>query len=66
MCGTAERELGKKIQELIAYVHTLMSNYVDIFDAWKIVKDNLRWVTCVPRCLELTYDASPQSVKHSK
>jgi hypothetical protein len=49
MCGTAEHELGKKIQELIAYVHTLMSNYVDIFDAWKIVKDNLRWVTCVPR-----------------
>jgi hypothetical protein len=40
MCDGPER-LEKKIQELIAAVHTLITNDVDIFGAWEIMKSKL-------------------------
>jgi hypothetical protein len=42
MCDGPEM-LEKKIQELIAYVHTLITNDTDILKAWDIVKNNFRY-----------------------
>jgi hypothetical protein len=43
MCDKPERQLQPKIQELIAYVHTYMTNEVDVFGAWNILKIELRY-----------------------
>jgi len=43
MCDKPERHLQPKIQELIADVHMYMTNEVDVFGAWNILKSKLRY-----------------------